>query len=1063
MKPKESTYQVVLDDLALTTCYSAFLITAEVPVIYMHEDILNICPRILGQEFDEPPTEEEALSFIHELGHSGEIKYITDVVSGLDKIRLLKVQILWGMYYKKNLDFVALIWEDLAYQIDNKDFKKQDKTFYPRFTKIIIHHFLKKDKSISMRNKMFMHTARDDSLLGTMRFVSRHEDAQIYGAILPKAMTNQAMLDSVAYTTYYVIASGAEPPKLKKPKTKFDSVISSKEIPSKKKPTNAKKDVPSKKKPTSIPKLTKKKALVEGDRGKGLNVLSEIALSEAAQLKEATKQSKKYFHISQASGSGDGTNFEYGVPDKQQRKTSSADEGIGTKPRVPDVPKYLSESENESWGDSDDAESNDDNSDEVTKDDDEDDVESDANDDKEVSDSEKTYSDEEENLNLNLNDDEEEEKEEEDVRTPDSFEFNDDDEEYDELYKDVNVRSKVIEHKEVGKGDAEMTDTTHESVSQEKSYEQVIEDAHMTLISSQKTEGSKQSSSVSSDFASKFLNLDNASPVIDEVASMMNVKTSHEELSTQAPLNLLMTTPTPVPTTKPTTSLIPDLIDFASLFRFNQRVTRIGFATQTALQSYTAEFEKKAQAEKEKYIDIIEKSVKEIIKDENVILAKSSSQLQSTYKAATSLTEFKLKKILLDKLEKSKSYRAAEQHRDLYDVLVKSYQLYKDLFDSYGKTYSLKRGREDKDKDEDPLAGSDQGLKSSKGSKSQSKSSGKSAQAEEPVFETADTEMPQDQGDYMANTKDRPNVEEASKHDWFKKPERPPTPDRDWNAGKQIDFRPPQTWISKMAKTGKPPTTFDELMSTSIVFSAYVLHNLKIKNLKQEHLVGPTFNLLKGTCKSRVELEFHLEECYKAVTDKLDWHNPEGHEYPFDLSKTLPLIKDQVHQVVPANYFFNNDLEYLKGGSSSGKYTTSTTKTRLLSMITLKGSKTWFKRYGVQSDITKMTPYTAYNDPQGIIYQDKLQRNRLMCLDELYKSCDGTLSSVRRALHDIASSLEMNYLPKRICNKLDRKRSRIMIKAIDQQLFKRRLMRNLEKFVRGREYRNDFRLLERTI
>ncbi|GJV86524.1 retrovirus-related pol polyprotein from transposon TNT 1-94 [Tanacetum coccineum] len=55
-----------------------------------------------------------------------------------------------------------------------------------------------------------------------------------------------------------------------------------------------------------------------------------------------------------------------------------------------DVPKSLSESENELWGDSDDDESNEDNSDEVTKDDD---VKSDANDEKETSDSEKTESD----------------------------------------------------------------------------------------------------------------------------------------------------------------------------------------------------------------------------------------------------------------------------------------------------------------------------------------------------------------------------------------------------------------------------------------------------------------------------------------------------------------------------------------------------------------------------------------------------------------------------------------------------------------------------------------------
>ncbi|GJS76450.1 hypothetical protein Tco_0726331 [Tanacetum coccineum] len=116
-----------------------------------------------------------------------------------------------------------------------------------------------------------------------------------------------------------------------------------------------------------------------------------------------------------------------------------------------------------------------------------------------------------------------------------------------------------------------------------------------------------------------------------------------------------------------------------------------------------------------------------------------------------------------------------------------------------------------------------------------------------------------------------------------------------------------------------------------------------------------------------------------------------------------------------------------------------------------------------RSDITKMTPYTAYNNPQGIIYQDKFQRNRLMRSDELYKFCDGTLSSIRRVLHDIASSLEMDYLLKIRWSKLDKKRSRIMIKAINQQLFERRLMRNLEKFVGGREYRNDFRLLEWTI
>ncbi|GKB38685.1 hypothetical protein Tco_0883627 [Tanacetum coccineum] len=77
----------------------------------------------------------------------------------------------------------------------------------------------------------------------------------------------------------------------------------------------------------------------------------------------------------------------------------------------------------------------------------------------------------------------------------------------------------------------------------------------------------------------------------------------------------------------------------------------------------------------------------------------------------------------------------------------------------------------------------------------------------------------------------------------------------------------------------------------------------------------------------------------QTVNDRLDWHNPEGHEYPFDLSKSLPLIEDQGRQVVPANYFFNNDLEYLKGGSFSGKYITSTTKTKAAKYNNIEGIK----------------------------------------------------------------------------------------------------------------------------
>nr|GEU74118.1 hypothetical protein [Tanacetum cinerariifolium] len=84
---------------------------------------------------------------------------------------------------------------------------------------------------------------------------------------------------------------------------------------------------------------------------------------------------------------------------------------------------------------------------------------------------------------------------------------------------------------------------------------------------------------------------------------------------------------------------------------------------------------------------------------------------------------------------------------------------------------------------------------------------------------------------------------------------------------------------------------------------------------------------MKESCKSLVELEYHLEEVFKATTDQLDWVNPKGQQYPHNLVKPLPLIpNNRGRRVIPFEHFINNDLEYLRGGALSRKYTTSITK-----------------------------------------------------------------------------------------------------------------------------------------
>nr|GFC88505.1 hypothetical protein [Tanacetum cinerariifolium] len=92
-----------------------------------------------------------------------------------------------------------------------------------------------------------------------------------------------------------------------------------------------------------------------------------------------------------------------------------------------------------------------------------------------------------------------------------------------------------------------------------------------------------------------------------------------------------------------------------------------------------------------------------------------------------------------------------------------------------------------------------------------------------------------------------------------------------------------------------------------------MMNQLKVDTLTLELLSGLTFELMKGSYKSLVELEYFLEKVYKATTDQLDWNNPEGQHYPRDLRKPLPLIPNsQGCRVIPFDHFINNDLAYLR-------------------------------------------------------------------------------------------------------------------------------------------------------
>ncbi|GJS81297.1 hypothetical protein Tco_0747838 [Tanacetum coccineum] len=741
--------------------------------------------------------------------------------------------------------------------------------YYPRFTKVINHHFLNKDKAISKRNKIGMHTSRDDYLINTLRFVSAKEESQIYGARLPKSMTSPEMRETKAYKTYLFYATGVTPPKkarkFKKPASpKLSTIPASLEEPTRKskrvkRPAKKSSDAPTACviiRENHVKSLPKKKEKMTVEKRKGIDLLSEVALTEEAQYEEVHKKSLRDFHKTRPSGSGTVTKI---APSAAKIKPSITNEGTGVKPRDPDVTEEEStESEAESWGkDEDDINNEHDSKSEGS------DQERDSRDDNTQSDSKKgsdskheTGSESDQEENEEDVEDDEEEKDDKLVKTP-SKSTDDEDE-------------TKIKDKAKGEGD--------EDEGMDYTTNQFDDDVDLRMNEPVTTDEG-------------FIQKEDA-----EIVSPMDVHVHHEVLSKQTPTLLtvpisVITESSPIFTTiipqslpsftpPPVTTLEKEVADLKRNDPLNTQVTAL----------VDEHLDSRLEATRDEFMSYLSASITVRITEQvkksldHAVLAKESSQLKSTYKAVATLIEFELKKILINKID---------------------------------EMYSLKRSQKDNDKDEDPSDGSGRGLKkrktskdagptkgskakesqfgSSKGAKSQSTSSRKSIHTEEPEFKVADSDMPHDPEEKLGNVDEEPKGKVSSKHDWFTTPKRPQEPtDPNWN----------------VVKT--PPRTYLKL----------------ITNLTQETLLWPAFKLLKGTRSNYAELEYDFKECYKALSEKLDWDNPEGSDYPFDLTKPLPLVMNGNRQIVPVNYFFNNNLKYLQGGISTMTYMTSITKTK---------------------------------------------------------------------------------------------------------------------------------------
>nr|GFA79076.1 hypothetical protein [Tanacetum cinerariifolium] len=466
----------------------------------------------------------------------------------------------------------------------------------------------------------------------------------------------------------------------------------------------------------------------------------------------------------------------------------------------------------------------------------------------------------------------------------------------------------------------------------------------------------------------------------------------------------------------------------------------------------------------------IEESVNATLKAE--VLTRSSQSSRTSYAIAADLSKMELKKILIEKMDGNKSIQRSDEQRNLYKALVEAYDADKAILDTYGDSTILKPRRKDDDQEE-PSTGSNLGSKRQKEGGEHASASTPSKKATEGAGRsTTGSQSRQISASESAFAKE-PVQTTCQMEETPHPPRRPPSPDRAWNTTLPAAQGDAQSWISDLARQTDARSSFNELLDTPIDFSNFIMHRLNVDTLTPNLLAGPTYELMRGSCTSLTELQYHLEEVYKATTDQLDWVNPEGQQYPHNLLQPLPLIPDNRGRRQPIDY----NKHALWGVSHWGRkpkqfygYAVNQesardvySKRRIITVTELRIVEWHDYKHLDWISLSNLTveERLAFNVSLRMFTRSIVIKRQVEDLQLGFS--DGTLNDVRNALDDRLKGIRMQYLPPTIWRKDDKDRAAAMIQAIEKMLKTRSIMRSLEKFVGGRLYEGDFRMLQRTI
>ncbi|GJZ09547.1 hypothetical protein Tco_0543830 [Tanacetum coccineum] len=1072
---KEETFQVIIDVIKNSTCFKAFTISADVSEIFMQQFwytikkvqdtdsyefllankkctinaevfriILDICPRLEGEDFTDVPDDETALTFLIDLGYKGPLNRHTNMfedhmnhpwrtlaaiinkclsrkTASNDKLRKSRIDILCGMFNRENVDYPELIWEDLAYQIDHRKEKRsrRENMPYPCFTKIIINHFLKQHKSLTNLNHKHYHIIKDDGI----ETVDVSEESE------PKPEPAKKKTASRRVVKKKVTLSADD-------NIISDDLDAALELAKSISQIKAEKAEAARKvHATHVRIMTESFSESAKKKSSGRNSKS-VVIQDTLYIMQALKESKKTSRRQPGTrGSHEGTGSKPGLPNESTVISTISSKGTGAKPGVPDEDKDITEEKKDNKdGDADD-EGDDHVSDTQHDDDDEDD---------------ETESDEDEIYKYKIR-----------------------------VHNEEDVEMKDAEVEESDKGEEKVVDAAKEEA---KKTSKAKDDA-------KKTELPPSSSSLSTIHVLVIPKTTNLPPIL-EIVTETPASTTVPSPQVTPIFASVQQTPTLIPTQPITTDapnvtttihesnalsavelrvakLEKDVSELKTIDHSSEALvvlqsyvpivvdkyldTKVGDVFQKELQKHTAdlihkyslqhlpELTKKPTPTSEQESEKSPSEILKIKKEQAEKQKKPEFTIKSTDKA--SLEEYDLKSALYQSMHTNKTFNRNHANHRLYHALMEALIKDENAMDKgVADTVKDHKRKHDDDEDDDykdPLAGPNQGKK----------------------------------------TKRRRTKESESS----KKPS-----------------------TTKETLKGKTPTKGSKTGKSAL---------------------------------AKEPVEEPIAEVIIDDADNLDWNNLEGDRYLFDLSKPLPLLGPPGHWTVAADYFFNNDLEYLNTSDLEVTYTTSITKTKasrydikgiedmvstLWSTIkhaynkdALIGIEHWGERRKLwyRSQVSKFSKQNVYstkailgvksvsvkklhgyghleeimvkrsdqqlykfkecdfvdlhlNDIEDmlllvvqhklfhldgsdivdfivalrIVYEDLDKQKRVLRADELYKFSDGTLKSVRDEIHHRVLDFRRDYnpeMPKRKWTTVDRKRSSLMIELIDKQLRER--------------------------